>query len=221
MTTPRILLTGFEPFDRDRVNPSWEFARALDGWSCDGALVHAVQLPCVFGAALAQLDAALASMDSPPSLVVSLGLAGGRTEITPERIAINADDARIADNAGHQPIDAPVAADGPAAYFSTLPIKAIVHALREARLPASVSNSAGTFVCNHVFYGLMHRLATKPALAATRGGFVHLPALPEQAARLPGTPSLALDTQVQGLRVLLRTALATRQDRVEQGGSLH
>lgn len=216
----RILLTGFEAFDRDTVNPSWEVARALDGWVCDGATVQAVQLPCVFGAALARLDEALAQ-DALPRLVVGLGLASGRAEITPERVAINVDDARIPDNAGRQPVDAPVAAGGPAAYFSSLPIKAIVHGLRSAGLPASVSNTAGTFVCNHAFYGLMHRLATQPALARTRGGFVHVPALPEQAARAPGMPCLPLETQVQAMRLLLRTALAVERDIVEAGGALH
>ncbi|MBS0428682.1 MAG: pyroglutamyl-peptidase I [Proteobacteria bacterium] len=220
MASTRILLTGFEPFDRDTVNPSWEVARALDGWACAGAKVQALQLPCVFGDALAALDAALGAR-AAPTLVVALGLAGGRTEVTPERVAVNVDDARIPDNAGRQPVDAAVEARGPAAYFSTLPIKAIVHALRQEGVPASVSNSAGTFVCNHVFYGLMHRLATRPELARTRGGFVHLPALPEQAARLPGTPSLALATQVDALRVLLRVALTTTADLREQGGSLH
>ena len=220
MASERILLTGFEPFDRDTVNPSWEVARALDGWACEGATVQALQMPCVFGDALAALDAALAAGPAPV-LAVGLGLAGGRTEVTPERVAINVDDARISDNAGRQPVDTAVEARGPAAYFSTLPIKAIVHALRQAGLPASVSNTAGTFVCNHAFYGLMHRLATRPALARTRGGFVHLPALPEQAARVPGMPSLALATQVEALRVLLRTALTTTTDLHAQGGSLH
>ena len=217
---PRILLSGFEPFDRDTVNPSWEVARALDGWQVEGATVQAVQLPCVFGAALDRLDAALADGERPV-LVVALGLAGGRTEVTPERAALNLDDARIPDNAGQQPVDLPVVADGPAAYFSTLPIKAIVHALRSQGLPASVSNTAGTFVCNHVFYGLMHRLATRPDLQGVRGGFVHVPALPEQAARMPGMPSLDLATQVQGLRILLHTALTVQTDLREQGGSLH
>ena len=159
--TPRILLTGFEPFDKDSVNPSWEVARALHGETIAGAQVHAVQLPCVFGAAMEVLDEALASLQ--PSLVISLGLAGGRSEITPERVAINIDDARIPDNAGKQPIDAPVVDKAPAAYFSTLPIKAMVRNLRDAGLPASVSNTAGTFVCNHVFYALMHRLARRAA----------------------------------------------------------
>lgn len=218
--TRRLLITGFEPFDGDSVNPSWEVARALHGWSCEGVIVEAVQLPCVFDAALRRLQEALTS-GPVPELALALGLAGGRTDITPERVAINIDDARIADNAGQQPVDRAVHADGPAAYFSTLPIKAIVHALRDAGLPASVSNTAGTFVCNHVFYGLMHLLATQPRLAGVRGGFVHVPALPAQAVRKPGLPSMALSTQVDAVRLLLQTALRTRADLRAQGGSLH
>ena len=114
-----------------------------------------------------------------------------------------------------------VGAGGPAAYFSTLPIKAIVHGLRAANLPASVSNTAGNFVCNHVFYALMHRLATRPELAAARGGFIHLPCLPEQVARVPGLPSMALDTQVAAVRVAIRTALSVTTDRRESAGQLH
>jgi pyroglutamyl-peptidase len=212
----RVLVTGFEPFEQDTVNPSWEVARALHGAVIEGAEVHAVQLPCVFGRAIERLDQALA--DVQPTLVIGLGLAGGRAEWTPERVAINVDDARIPDNAGGQPIDAPVVMDAPAAYFSTLPIKAIVHALRDAGVPASVSQTAGTFVCNHVFYALMHRLATVPALAAARGGFVHVPLLPAQAARHPGQPSMALATQVEALRVALRTALVVGADLRETGG---
>ena len=211
-----VLVTGFEPFDQDPVNPSWEVARALDGWVCDAATVHAVQLPCVFGAAIERLDAALAHRR--PRLVIGLGLAAGRSEWQPERVAINCNDARIADNAGQRPIDTAVVPGGPAAYFSSLPVKAIVQALRAAGLPASVSNTAGTFVCNHVFYALMHRLA---ALPGVRGGFVHVPCLPEQAARHPGVPSMALATQVEAARILVRTALAVEHDIVAVGGQLH
>nr|WP_145549519.1 pyroglutamyl-peptidase I [Variovorax boronicumulans] len=213
---PTVLVTGFEPFDNDPVNPSWEVARALDGWACMGATVRAVQLPCVFGLAAERLDQALAQWQ--PGLVVGLGLAGGRTEWQPERVAINCDDARIADNAGRQPIDTPVVAGGPAAYFSSLPVKAIVQALRAAGLPASVSNTAGTFVCNHVFYALMHRLTGRPGV---RGGFVHVPCLPEQAARHPGLPSMALPAQIEALRVTVRTALAVQTDIVAEGGQIH
>ncbi len=219
MSAPlRILLTGFEPFGFDTINPSWEVARALDCSLCDAATVHAVQLPCVFGPAVEQLEQALHHWQ--PQLVLALGLAGGRSEVTLERVAINVDDARIADNAGQQPIDTPVVQGGPSAYFSTLPIKAIVRDLHVAGLPGAVSNTAGTFVCNHVFYALMHRL-NEPAWAGTRGGFIHLPYLPEQAAHHPGAPSMALATQVQALQVVMRTALAVHTDVLETAGQLH
>lgn len=213
LSPPTILVTGFEPFEGATTNPSWEVARAVDGMSVGDAQVQACQLPCVFGHALTVLDGVLSRLvadQRPPVLVVALGLAGSRTEITPERVAINVDDARIPDNAGHSPIDQPVVARGPVAYFSGLPIKAMVHALRAENLPASVSNSAGTFVCNHVFYGLMHRVATQPALAGTRAGFVHVP--PWHA--------LPLTHQIKALGIVLQTALSTRQDRIESDGRI-
>ncbi|HET7836429.1 MAG TPA: pyroglutamyl-peptidase I [Variovorax sp.] len=213
-----VLLTGFEPFDRETVNPSWEAVRALDGWRVGGAVVQARRIPCVFGAALRALDTAIDELQ--PQLVVAVGQAGGRSEFTPERVAINVDDGRIGDNAGHQPIDQPVVAGAPAAYFSTLPIKAMVRDLRAAGIPAAVSNSAGTFVCNHLFFGLMHRAATRP-VPGMRAGFIHVPYLPEQVARLPGQPSMALATMVAGLRVAIATALAVGEDIREIGGQLH
>jgi pyroglutamyl-peptidase len=222
--TPRVLLAGFEPFENDPVNPAWEIARALDGWACEGAVVQALQLPCVFGRAIDTLDAALAGLlekKTPLPLVLCIGAAGGRTEISMERAALNVDDARIPDNAGYQPIDTEVVPGGPAAYFSSLPIKAMVRDMRAAGLPAAVSNSAGTFVCNHIFYALMHRLATRPALARTRGGFVHVPYLPEQAAPKPGVASMALAAQVEAFRVGVRTALTVREDVRETAGRLH
>ena len=214
-----ILLTGFEPFGGESVNPSWEIARALDGWVVDGHAVHAVRLPCAFGDALRTLDEALAA--HRPELVLCLGQAGGRAEISIERAALNVDDARIPDNLGRQPIDAAVVADGPAAYFSTLPIKALARDLREAGVAAAVSNTAGTFVCNHVFYALMHRLATTPGLAHARGGFVHVPYTPEQVAGRTGVPSMALHTQIEGIRHALRTAIRTRVDARETAGREH
>ncbi len=217
--TTTILLTGFEPFGGESVNPSWEIARALDGWACEGRTVRAVQLPCAFGDALRVLDDALAA--HRPELVVCLGQAGGRTEISLERAALNVDDARIPDNLGHQPIDAAVVPDGPAAYFSTLPIKALARDLRDAGVAAAVSNTAGTFVCNHVFYALMHRLATVPALAHARGGFVHVPYTPEQVAHRPGVPAMVLATQVEGIRQALRSAVLTRADVRETAGREH
>ncbi len=195
-----ILVTGFEPFGGDRINPSGEVAQALHGSAIDGVPVIGLVLPCVFGAALHTLRAALAA--HRPQLVLALGLAAGREGFTPERIAINRDDARIPDNAGAQPIDRPIAARGPAAHFSTLPIKAMVAALRDAGHPAGVSNSAGTFVCNHVFYGLMQTLARQRGV---RGGFMHLCALPGQ-----GEPALPLAALVEGVRIALAVAMRHR-----------
>lgn len=216
--TRTVLLTGFEPFEQEPVNPSWEAVRALDGERIADAVIVARQLPCVFGKAIEAMDALVASLR--PDVVIAVGQAGGRTEMSVERVAINVDDARIADNVGAQPIDTSIADDGPAAYFSSLPIKAIVRDLRAAGVPAMVSQTAGTFVCNHVFYGLMHTLARRNA-HAVRGGFIHIPYLPEQAARHPGTPSLALDTLIAGLRVAVATSLSTQTDIREQGGQLH
>jgi pyroglutamyl-peptidase len=216
---PRILLTGFEPFGGESVNPSWEIARALDGWHCEGHVVHAALLPCVFGDALAVLDEALAA--HAPAVVLCLGQAGGRPEISIERVAVNVDDARIPDNLGRQPIDAAIEAGGPAAYFSTLPIKAIARDVREAGAAASVSNTAGTFVCNHVFYALMHRVATHPSLAKARAGFVHVPYTPEQVAGRAGVPSMPLATQVVGIRQALRTAVLVHVDAKETAGREH
>jgi pyroglutamyl-peptidase len=213
-----VLLTGFEPFDKDVINPSWEAVRAMDGWRFNGAVVHARRVSCVFGASLRELDAAIDELQ--PQLVLAVGQAGGRSEITPERIAINVDDGRICDNAGCQPIDDPVVAGAPAAYFSSLPIKAIVRDLRAGGIPASVSNTAGTFVCNHLFFGLMHRIATRP-VPGIRGGFIHIPYLPEQVARLPGLPSMALETVIASLRIAIGTSVALREDVRLVGGQLH
>lgn len=215
-TPPLILVTGFEPFGGQRINPSWEVARHLQGRSIADAQVQALQLPCVFGQALDVLRQALHTLQ--PVLVLALGQADGRSDISVERVAINVNDARIADNAGRQPVDTPVVAGAPAAYFSTLPIKRIVAGLRAQGLPASVSQTAGTFVCNHVFYGLMHALAGQ----SVRAGFIHLPLLPGQAAAWPGAtpPSLCLDLQVQGIALAAGLALEGGPDLQQSGGAV-
>jgi pyroglutamyl-peptidase len=216
MMKARVLVTGFEPFGGETVNPSWQVAEALHGEVVASHAVEAGRLPCVFGAARAALVAAIER--TQPALVLALGQAAGRSDFSLERVAINVDDARIADNAGARPIDEPVIDGAPAAYFSSLPIKAIVAALRGAGLPASVSQSAGTFVCNHVFFGLMHELAARPPL---RGGFMHVPLLPEQAARAPlAPPSLPLATLIAGTRIALATALEAAHDLKLGGGTI-
>ena len=214
--TRTVLLTGFEPFNGVAINPSWEAVRALDGWSGPGFAVVARQLPCVFGTALDVLRESIAGVK--PDIVIAVGQAGGRSEISLERVAINIDDASIRDNAGNQPVDMPVAADGPAAYFTTLPVKAIVKALRLRGFPSGVSQTAGTFVCNHVFYGLMHHAVGQPLKA----GFIHVPFLPEQAADRPERPpSMALRDIVDALRIAVEVAVVTEADTAEAGGATH
>lgn len=188
-----VLLTGFEPFGGATSNSSWDAAVLLvRGWTGPATLVTA-SLPVVFGRAADTLEELIERHG--PDLVVATGMAGGRTEITPERIAINVDDARIADNAGARPVDEPIVPDGPAAYFSGLPVKEIVQRLQAAGLPASVSDSAGTFVCNHVMYRLMHSVAMQhPYLMA---GFVHVP---DAAALDPET--IARGVEIAVLTVL-------------------
>jgi pyroglutamyl-peptidase len=206
-----ILLTGFEPFGGEHVNPSWQIAECLHKDRLGAAQVHALCLPTEFGASLKVLKQALRRLR--PQLVLCLGQAGGRVDLTMERVAINVDDARMPDNAGLQPIDQAVVRRAPAAYFSTLPIKAMVLAMQQAGLPASVSQTAGTFVCNHVFYGLMHALRRR---AGVRGGFMHVPFLPEQS---PLPPHLPLPDMVRGVRLALLAALGTVQDIAVTGGT--
>lgn len=210
---PRVLLTGFDAFGGDVLNPSWLAVQVLHRRHIGGHQVVAAQLPTVFGAARMTLARLL--REHKPALVICVGQAGGRAAISLERIAINVDDARIADNAGAQPVDSAVLPGGPAAYFTTLPIKAILQALQGEGIPAEVSQTAGTFVCNHVFYGLMHELATRRALKRTRGGFVHVPWLPGQ-----GQPSMATQDLVRGLRVAIATALATPADIAKGAGAI-
>jgi len=197
---PQVLLTGFAPFAGASINPSWQAVLALHGRQVAGHRVVTAQLPTVFGEALQVLEGLL--QRHQPALVIAVGQAGGRAALSLERVAINVDDAPIADNAGARPVDRPVVPGAPAAYFSGLPIKAMLTALQQAGLPAEVSQTAGTFVCNHVFFGLMHALASTPALRHTRGGFIHVPWLPEQ-----GAPHMALDDMVRGLRIAVRCAL--------------
>ncbi len=215
MKTRTVLLTGFEPFNKETINPAWEAVRTLDGWSGQGFAVQVLQLPCVFGDANLVIGEALARLK--PAVVIAVGQAGGRVDLSVERIAINVDDAPIPDNAQRQLVDERIVENGPAAYFSTLPIKAIVAALRSAGLPSSVSQSAGTFVCNHVFYGLMHATARRKV----RAGFIHIPYLPEQAAAHPGAASMALADMVRGLKIAVEVALNTEQDAHAVGGRTH
>ncbi|HJW47149.1 MAG TPA: pyroglutamyl-peptidase I [Lysobacter sp.] len=218
---PAVLLTGFEPFGGECVNPSWEAVRVLEGERIAGHTVATCQLPVAFGHSLAVLRAALEEVE--PALVICVGQAGGRAQLSLERVAINVDDARIPDNDGACPIDAAIATDGPAAYFTTLPIKAMLAALRDAGFPAEVSQTAGTYVCNHVFYGLMHALRHVPgqSVRGVRGGFIHIPYAPEQAAHHPGAPSLSTSVVTEALRLAVATALTVERDARFAAGASH
>jgi pyroglutamyl-peptidase len=210
---PTVLVTGFEAFGGQTVNPSWMAAQALHGRTVAGHRLIGAQLPTVFGSAIEALRDLLHRYH--PALVVCTGQAGGRTALSLERIAINVNDARIPDNDGAQPVDTPVVAGGPAAYFTSMPIKAMLAALLAEGINAEVSQTAGTFVCNHVFYGLMHELETRHDLRRTRGGLIHVPWLPPQ-----GQPSMRLDEIVSGLRVAIGCALVTVEDIRKEAGAL-
>ncbi|WP_045046192.1 pyroglutamyl-peptidase I [Rouxiella chamberiensis] len=214
----KVLVTGFEPFGGERVNPSWEVVRKLADLQLSGVKLVVRQLPCVFGKAIEALNQAIDEVD--PLMVICVGQAGGRVDFSIERVAINVDDARIADNDGQQPVDAPIVAGGPAAYFSTLPIKALVNGLRDAGIPAAVSQTAGTYVCNHVMYGLLHRMQ-RPDNRIEKGGFIHIPYLPEQAALHPGSASMSVETLLEALELTIVIALHTEKDLVIAEGATH
>jgi pyroglutamyl-peptidase len=211
-----VLLTGFEPFAGETENPSWDAVRDLDEERIDGHRLAARLMPCVFGEAVSRLESEIAALR--PSVVLCVGQAGGRAEISVERIAVNLDDARIPDNAGAQPLDRPAIVGGPAAYFSSLPVKAILRDLRAANIPAGLSHTAGTFVCNHIFYGACHaRAIVRPEM---RTGFIHIPYSPAQAARHPGSPSIAVPIVTEALRIAVATTLRNRVDACEVGGEI-
>jgi pyroglutamyl-peptidase len=210
------LVTGFAPFAGDALNPSAEIARKLHGEILDGMYVVGAVLPTEFARSLSTLESLIQLHH--PAVVVALGLAGGRGEISLERVAINLIDARIADNAGAQPIDEAVIADAPTAYFSSLPLKALLLHLRTLGIPVAISHSAGTFVCNQVFFGLAHLLATR--YPAVIGGFVHVPYLPQQA-RNNGAASMALDMQIAAIRAIVETVLKAHATPFISGGTTH
>lgn len=213
MTT--ILLTGFEPFNGAATNPSWQaVSRIAARWDEPETLITA-ELPVAYGATGDTMRALLA--EHRPDLVVAAGLANGRKQITPERVAINVDDARIPDNTGRRVIDQPIISGGPAAYFSSLPVKAIVAALTERAIPAVASNSAGTFLCNDVFYVLMDEIVR--SYPGTRGGFVHVPLATEHAP--DDQPSLPIATIADALQLIIETSLRTVGDLALVGGAEH
>ena len=203
------------PFGGERSNPSWEIVKNLPD-SIAGYRLEKLRVPTEFGTAIAITTKAIDKL--APSIVLCFGQAGGRTCMSVERIAINVDDARIADNAGRQLIDETIRADGPAAYFCSVPIKAMVAAMSKADVPADVSNTAGTFVCNHLIYGVLHHLAESKS--STRAGFIHVPYLESQVLDKPDAASMALATMITGAKAAIMAAIKVKADLKLSGGAL-
>ncbi|MCZ3621454.1 pyroglutamyl-peptidase I [Lactobacillus mulieris] len=190
----KILVTGFDPFGEDRINPALEAVKRLPD-DIAGAKIIKLEIPTKFNISAEVVKEAIENYK--PDYVLNVGQAGGRFAITPERVAINLDDGRIADNAGYQPLNRIIQSDGATAYFTQLPIKAMTKAIREVGLPAAVSNSAGTFVCNHIFYQVQYQRAK--FFPDIKAGFIHIPYLPEQVISKPQMPSLSLADDIKGL----------------------
>ena len=188
----KLLITGFDAFGGAGINPSWEAVKLLPDQIADFE-VHKLEIPTVFG--LGAETVLARAKELRPDVILCVGQAGGRDAVTPERIAVNIRDARIPDNKGNQPGGEPVVPDGPAAYFSTVPVKAMAEAIQAAQIPGAVSNTAGTFVCNDTLYTLLHHYAG----TSVRVGFIHVPYMPEQ-----GTPSLPLERTAAALEAAIK-----------------
>ena len=213
----KILVTGFDPFGGEKVNPALEAVKSLPS-VIHGAEIRWVEIPTVFYNSAEVLEAEIVRYQ--PDVVLCIGQAGGRASLTPERVAINQDDARIPDNQGNQPIDTPIRLDGQAAYFSTLPIKAMVQAIKEEGLPATVSNTAGTFVCNHLMYQALY-LADKK-FPNMRAGFMHIPYMTEQVINKPNTASMNLTDIVRGIQAAIGAIVDYKDKDIKLvGGTTH
>lgn len=213
----KLLLTAFDPFGGEPINPALEAVKLVADKVGDVDIVK-VEVPTVFGKSIATVAAAIE--EEMPDAVLCIGQAGGRYDLTPERVAINLDDARIKDNEGNQPIDVAIFEDGAPAYFSTLPIKAMVAKIREAGVPASVSNTAGTFVCNHLMYGVLYTLAKK--YPGVRGGFMHVPFVTSQVVKRPApAPSLAVEQIVKGIEAAIAAIGENTEDVKSAEGATH
>lgn len=211
----KVLITGFDPFGSDTINPSYEAVKRLDD-EIQGAQIIKKQIPTVFGKAITKLEEYIQEYE--PDFVICVGQAGGRFDLTIERVAINMDDARIMDNEGNQPIDEVVMEDGKNAYFSNLPIKAMVAKLKENNIPSNVSNSAGTFVCNHIMYGLLYMI--DKSYNHIKGGFIHVPFIPEQVIGKKNSPYMTLNELTKGLSIAIETAVTCKEDIKMTGGAI-
>ena len=194
----KILLCAFDPFGGESINPALE---AVKKANFEGITVEKLEVPTVFYRSVEVVTAKIDTLR--PDAVIMIGQAGGRANITPERVAINISDASIDDNEGNRPCDEPICESAPTAYLATLPIKGIVAALKEAEIPSAISNSAGTFVCNHLMYGVLNHIAKMSY--QTLAGFVHIPYLPEQTVNKENMPSLPLEDSVRAIEIIVKT----------------
>ena len=212
----KVLVTGFDPFGGEPINPAWEAVKAMKD-TIAGAEIIKTQIPTVVGKSIEKIHQKMKELQ--PDLVISVGQAGGRFGVTPERVAINVTDARIPDNEGNQPIDEPIFPDGPAAYFSNLPVKAMAQAIKDAGYPSVLSNSAGTYICNHVMYGILYYIEKE--FPNVRGGFIHVPYAPSQVVNKPSTPSMALADITASLEAAVAAAISSKEDIRAVGGEIH
>ena len=212
----KILVSGFDPFGGEKINPAIESVKLLPD-EIKGAKIIKVEIPTVARKSLKKLEEVIEI--EKPDVVINVEQAGGRTDISVERVGINMDDFRIKDNEGNQPIDEKIAKDGPDAYLVTIPIKAMVQKMIENKIPASVSNTAGTFVCNHVCYGMAHLASTK--YPNMRTGFIHIPFLPEQVVDKRNMPSMPLEMIAKGLEYAIEAIIENKEDIKVEGGATH
>lgn len=212
----KILITGFDPFGGEPVNPALEAVQLMKD-EIAGAKIIKLEIPTVFRKSVEKIHEMMKA--EQPDVVLSIGQAGGRFGVTPERVAINVDDARIKDNEGNQPVDTPIFTDGEAAYFSNLPVKAMVEAIKNKGLPSTLSNSAGTFVCNHVMYGVLYYIHKE--FPNVRGGFIHVPFITDQVVTKPNVASMALADITEALEAAVEAIVKNQKDIHAIGGEIH
>lgn len=214
----KILVSAFDPFGGEKINPALEAVKKLED-NIAGAEIVKLEIPTVFqksGNVLREK-----AMEVKPDMILCVGQAGGRYALTPERVAINQDDARIKDNEGNQPIDIQIKEDGAPAYFATLPIKAMVEKIKEAGIPSAVSNTAGTFVCNHIMYQALY--LSEKELNGVPAGFIHVPYIPEQVVNKPEQPAMSLEDITKGLTAAIEAMVEYKgkEDIKQVGGAIH
>lgn len=214
----KILVTGFDPFGGEKINPALEAVKKLAD-TIDGAEIKKLEIPTVFDKSASVVKEAIEKFN--PNVVLNVGQAGGRFALSPERVAINIDDARIPDNEGNQPIDSAIQEKGKNAYFTQLPVKAMVTAMQAAGIPSVVSNTAGTFVCNHIMYQVQYMIETD--FPNIKGGFIHVPYIPEQVINKANQPFMSLEDMTKGLTAAIKAIVEFdgKEDLKAIGGAIH